>query len=810
MPKVSGILNNSGFNCAIPSVLNEFRELGIQEEDPGAGLVHRYLDLYSQLKEIFQARYGLKGVTFQELYDFISRHTFDDQELILGPVLRELYIDDFNRYNKENHKSKDIQEDGRYEPENYLYLARHLYSKLGIKAEVHVFDPEDGTYDDMTVTNPIKTLDKIDIYFHNDHYELDPLTQELANTNTPSQHNEQLQLAQKLAQTTVPNTPSQKSAKQSVEDFFKDFNGKISAEFEQYRHDALMASSEQNQSGKATPVSIDPANTDEEKDVLFLAGSSEPIKLCKVSNSPLQPAYNPILAFKALYDAYLSSFETDEAEAYRRFMESLPYDEFGFDVPFECQEFLEGVNRNHNVMEAQKKYYGLCERIQQSIEKLTNVVDLDSFKLSVEDSETIDILEDAGKTDWENIGGFIKKCIDSRKEALSLKSAPAIPLPPATTLHLELPNLGGLFNPDAVELPLPDGINTTPGAAIVGILEIIKLFSESCTDYLKELTQDTFEKKYQKFLADTRFENISPEEFKKYPEQVKQIVSHVKNCNDAHQLVVDIKKHIKSLDQPGLESFKSSYRDASKFSKGIQELGSKGYFLDSTHTKIQEIIDSRLAELVLKSTLPAQIQPPPLDPSQHPKLPVLSGPTAKTAQNFFKQELIQQFKLDRITVKSFGTDDFYTLKHNDRAAQATLRSADVKDYDASQPVGKQSEEIQMRICNDVMHMIGNVLAKGGPVHISSNDPFILNFAHAYLTQLHDSDPSITLENVQPPPSSPATEVQKELFQHQISKFLKDFSSYILSWQKTRTEKLEAQKSDLSAHPSFLGSSAHNS
>jgi hypothetical protein len=272
MPKISGTINNCGFNAAIPSVLKVFAQM----DDPSFDKT--YKQEYEKLKKMFCEFYGLDNAntTFTQLHQFISTisseagkktRSFYEQELILGPVLRKYFIENFKEKNDEfnfeatpkykevlleksideekadaqsvgayvadDEDSPDLGADGRYTSVGPTHLHWHLYSKLGISFELKA---KDASVEEIvaeiikfnaaekTVDNPV---DAIDLFFSGDHYEL-----ELENFSQSAHAENGIAAA-------LQQAVSSESKKTTVEKILGEFKQETSREFTAFQEQSL-------------------------------------------------------------------------------------------------------------------------------------------------------------------------------------------------------------------------------------------------------------------------------------------------------------------------------------------------------------------------------------------------------------------------------------------------------------------------------------------------------------------------------------------------------------------------------------------
>ncbi len=208
---VSGLINNCGFNFAIPDVLGVFKKLEDSSFDT------TYKSEYEKLKAMFCEFYGLKNenTTFAQLHQFISTKSsgtgtetrpFFEQELILGPVLRNYFLSNINsieHQTKIDLSSANIQkiqdqddkvqwqsqlgviadigeqaspdlnlQKGRYEQVDPVLLNWHLYSKLGIDIDLKAKDEYTAPFNQFKfdVQDPVARTTQ---YYNGSHYEFE-------------------------------------------------------------------------------------------------------------------------------------------------------------------------------------------------------------------------------------------------------------------------------------------------------------------------------------------------------------------------------------------------------------------------------------------------------------------------------------------------------------------------------------------------------------------------------------------------------------------------------------------------------------
>ncbi len=106
----------------------------------------------------------------------------------------------------------------------------------------------------------------------------------------------------------------------------------------------------------------------------------------------------------------------------------------------------------------------------------------------------------------------------------------------------------------------------------------------------------------------------------------------------------------------------------------------------------------------------------------------------------FKGRLLQQkqMKTEVKTVAQSGHEYTFSSSEDGEKTHATLTRAQAGVSDDA-VISAQSSDVKQKICIDVMHMIGEVLANGGDLNISSSDDYIKAFAKFYVGKLEASE-----------------------------------------------------------------------
>jgi hypothetical protein len=110
MPKLSAMLHNCALHAAIPSVLKHFATLAGNVDSQSQ---HR--DAYNELKRTFCGYYNLNNddTSFQQLYNFLSSNSFLENQLILGPVLRNFLVAQLEAKHPIDKEHDDVLEIGQ-------------------------------------------------------------------------------------------------------------------------------------------------------------------------------------------------------------------------------------------------------------------------------------------------------------------------------------------------------------------------------------------------------------------------------------------------------------------------------------------------------------------------------------------------------------------------------------------------------------------------------------------------------------------------------------------------------------------------
>lgn len=86
-PKISGLLNNCGLHCLVPSIIKTLESLSNASDAEHNNFPH--IDHYRRLLTTFQTYYELEHKpSFSELYNFLKSYHSLDQQLIMGSLLR--------------------------------------------------------------------------------------------------------------------------------------------------------------------------------------------------------------------------------------------------------------------------------------------------------------------------------------------------------------------------------------------------------------------------------------------------------------------------------------------------------------------------------------------------------------------------------------------------------------------------------------------------------------------------------------------------------------------------------------------------
>jgi len=201
----------------------------------------------------------------------------------------------------------------------------------------------------------------------------------------------------------------------------------------------------------------------------------------------------------------------------------------------------------------------------------------------------------------------------------------------------------------------------------------------------------------------------------------------------------------------------------------------------------------------------ARVQLPEVDPQGNEAHTINSSSTFRGIVS-----TARHIKRDNVKVDN-DTYELATSTKDPSYAQATLSWGGVQNRNESTTVEQQTPAVQQQICNDIMHMIGNVLAKGGPAHISSQDPFVLKFAGHYLKVLKANDSTIKYNL---PPGAPiATADDIRTFNGYIDNYHKRaHSEDVKAWMDDRIAALpkrEEHESDLPIGYGASGTSLRN-
>lgn len=199
--RLSGLLNNSTMNAALPTIFNVINVLSELEccgqlpKDPDDTI---YIN-YNRFKKIFAQHYSIQNaeLTWKQLATFINAHSFDANEIIFSPITRYFIADTarLNDYSNEDISALiDIQPGpsgfeyhlhaGRFKTLGYAEMAKLFYYQLGVSIRVLEFNPASEDYE-LTESHRLKTSEQqvppwfglapvISLYLKNGHVELRP------------------------------------------------------------------------------------------------------------------------------------------------------------------------------------------------------------------------------------------------------------------------------------------------------------------------------------------------------------------------------------------------------------------------------------------------------------------------------------------------------------------------------------------------------------------------------------------------------------------------------------------------------------
>ena len=188
VPPISGALYNCGVNTALPTILEEIKQLATGNSNSSPSVKEEY----EAIKTAFSTYYGLSNLTwdnFNKILQSESEH-FYSQQLIMGPVLREYLANNAGEENKDEDEDglalNSIINNGRFpllEPEQ---IDRFLHKPLGINATWHSQNTLKPTgYDIYSVPNEAPNAQhQISMYFKLGHFELQPHEQVIPDYET--------------------------------------------------------------------------------------------------------------------------------------------------------------------------------------------------------------------------------------------------------------------------------------------------------------------------------------------------------------------------------------------------------------------------------------------------------------------------------------------------------------------------------------------------------------------------------------------------------------------------------------------------
>ncbi len=155
----------------------------------------------------------------------------------------------------------------------------------------------------------------------------------------------------------------------------------------------------------------------------------------------------------------------------------------------------------------------------------------------------------------------------------------------------------------------------------------------------------------------------------------------------------------------------------------------------------------------------------------------------------FKGRLLQQKQMitEVKTVAQSGHNYTFSSSEDGEKTYATLTRAQAGVSDDA-VISVQSFDVKQKICIDVMHMIGEVLAKGGDLNISSSDDYIKSFAKFYVGKINSSVKDAVHSNTEGFPNP--TPVQHSEFEAVYKGY---HEQMVGSWQPRRQAALEAKE-----------------
>ena len=185
-PKISDILFNSGFNCALPHLFRLINQLAKSKVDAQTQFPN--FENFKLFKRCFEDFYFISELSWADFNNFIHRFNFADLELIFAPVIRRfitinLTIEDQIR------RFSDITDNplrffvldqtarvqqvlpGRYYVLPHYEIDIYFYRPFGLSMSVQEWNREQGSYTQVYSSDHVNRT-TINLYCYQGQYEL--------------------------------------------------------------------------------------------------------------------------------------------------------------------------------------------------------------------------------------------------------------------------------------------------------------------------------------------------------------------------------------------------------------------------------------------------------------------------------------------------------------------------------------------------------------------------------------------------------------------------------------------------------------
>ncbi len=185
--KISGVLNNCAFNCALPTILENIGMFADAEKNQTSFPEGEIFETYKQIKNTFADFYRVNKAqfTWQQFRTLLANHSFPANELIFAPVFRAymaskpkppLIVDGEVFIDEEHDLTNDFGFNvaGKYPMLAINEMHSAFYAPLGIN--VQLFNYNNGHYTDITnaaIANHTELgSSPTQLYRKEDHYNL--------------------------------------------------------------------------------------------------------------------------------------------------------------------------------------------------------------------------------------------------------------------------------------------------------------------------------------------------------------------------------------------------------------------------------------------------------------------------------------------------------------------------------------------------------------------------------------------------------------------------------------------------------------